>query len=1446
MTRSFLQRGALLVGAVFGLIGTRPATANAQKALVYCPVTVDATGCNAIVAALTGPAFPLGVHRGYDGTGGTVDLKTVDLFSYSVFVVPSLADGGASQPYAKLRDPDVAEHLKAALIGRIAMWSGTPDQGATNRAMKDALIQNLSGWAAGAYGAARGPGLVALLDASSSAVTRYDWVRAITPVPVTSDPNLLIYNDVRALNPRATAMLTSGAGPIAYANMATFGFQVPNGAAGVSLDAVGQTGTSQGGQVVLLTMEAGNASGATVKTDKDDYAPFTTVMITGTGWQPGETVRLSLHHDPIRDTDTELTAVADASGNISNTDFAPAEYDVDVRFVLTAIGASSGRRAQTTFTDGNPQQVNLTTPQAPNPVVAGSAATYGFTVVMGGNTNACTLTFTATPTASPAWPAAPAATFAFSPPSVTTTNVNVTTTLTVTTSSAMTPGTTYQFTATANRGANCQGSGGITSLPVNLVIAGVAPPTASDDSYSTNEDQPLTVAAPGVLGNDAGAGPLSASLVSNTPPAHGSVTLNSNGGFTFNPALNFNGSTSFTYRAQNAGGFSAPATVTITVNPVNDAPTFTKGADQTVNEDAAAQTVLNWATAISAGPADESAQTVSFNTLNNNNPLFSVQPSVASNGTLTYTPAPNAFGTAIVTVSAQDNGGTANGGDDTSDGQTFTITINAVNDAPSFTKGADQTVAEDAGAQTVPTWATAISAGPANESAQVLTFVITDNSNPGLFSGGPAVAANGTLTYTPAANANGSATIKLKLTDDGGVANGGVNESAEQTFVITVNAVNDAPSFVKGADQTVLEDAAAQSVANWATAISAGPADEVGQTVTFQTSNDNNALFSAQPTVAPNGTLTYTPAPNAYGSATVTVTAKDNGGTANGGVDTSAPQTFTITVTPVNDEPSFVKGANQTVNEDAAPQTVAGWATAISAGPNEASQLVDFQVTNDNNTLFSAQPAVAPNGTLTYTPAANAHGSATVTVRIHDDGGVANGGDDLSDPQTFTITVNSVNDAPSFVKGADQTVLEDAGAQTIGGWATAISAGPADEETQVLTFNVTNNNNALFSVQPAIAPDGTLSYTPAPNQYGSATVTVTLSDDGGTANGGVDTSAQQTFTITVTPVNDAPSFTKGADQTVNEDAGLQTVAGWATAISAGPNEASQTVSFNATNDNNALFSAQPAVAPNGTLTYTPAANQFGSATVTLFISDNGGTANGGVDQSVAQTFTITVNSVNDAPSFVKGADETVLEDAGAQTVPGWATSISAGPANESGQTVAFNTSNDNNSLFSAQPTIAPNGDLSYTPAPNAYGSATVTVTLSDNGGTANGGIDTSAPQTFTITVTPVNDAPSFTKGADQTVNEDAPASSVAGWATAISAGPNEASQAVDFIVTNDNNALFAVQPAVSPTGTLELHPRTERQRRCHRHRPDPRQRRNGQRRCRHERPANVHDHRESR
>jgi VCBS repeat-containing protein len=98
------------------------------------------------------------------------------------------------------------------------------------------------------------------------------------------------------------------------------------------------------------------------------------------------------------------------------------------------------------------------------------------------------------------------------------------------------------------------------------------PPVATADAYSTNEDEPLSVPAPGVLANDADldGGPLTA--IKDSDPANGTLTLNSDGSFTYRPAPGFSGTDAFTYHASDGSGVSAPVTVTITVNPVNDAP----------------------------------------------------------------------------------------------------------------------------------------------------------------------------------------------------------------------------------------------------------------------------------------------------------------------------------------------------------------------------------------------------------------------------------------------------------------------------------------------------------------------------------------------------------------------------------------------------------------------------------------------------------------------------------------------------------------------------------------------------------------------------------------------------------------------------------------------------------------------------------------------------------
>jgi hypothetical protein len=566
------------------------------------------------------------------------------------------------------------------------------------------------------------------------------------------------------------------------------------------------------------------------------------------------------------------------------------------------------------------------------------------------------------------------------------------------------------------------------------------------DAYSTPEDSVLSVPAPGVLANDIGADGSSLQAIFGTNPSHGAVVLSRDGTFRYTPKGDYNGADSFLYYVWDGTLESHAVLVNLTVTPVNDAPSFTKGADQTVLENCGLQTVARWATAISVGPVNESPQVLTFTITNNTNTtLFSVQPAVAANGTLTFTPGVAANGTATLTLTLTDDA-TRGGAARTTVPQTFTITVTAINDAPSFTKGADQTVLEDCGVQTVGGWATNVSAGPSNESGQTLNFIVT-NDNCALFAVQPAVSPTGTLVYTPSLNMNGSAIVTVQIHDDGGTANGGVDTSVSQTFFLTVSEVNDAPTAVDDAypmlEDGILTLTPEQLLSNDVR----GPANESAQNLALV---DVGAAHVNCIVSLDAGIITVRPTPDFNGTASFSYTIQDNGTTAGTSDPKTASGIVTIMVTAVNDVPSFTKGADQTVLENCGPQTVPSWATSISAGPaDESGQALDFIVTNDNTTLFSTQPAVAANGTLTYTLALNTNGSATVTICIHDDGGTANAGVDTSIPQTFTITVNPHNDPPvdtytvTYTADANGTI-SGTSPQTVnqGASSTAVTATP--------------------------------------------------------------------------------------------------------------------------------------------------------------------------------------------------------------------------------------------------------------------------------------------------------------------------------------------------------------------------------------------------------------------
>ena len=681
------------------------------------------------------------------------------------------------------------------------------------------------------------------------------------------------------------------------------------------------------------------------------------------------------------------------------------------------------------------------------------------------------------------------------------------------------------------------------------------------------------------------------------------------GNLVFTPAGNANGTpyTTFTFKVQDDGGtanggvdLSASYTFTINLTPVAD---LTATDDvQSMLEDEIMNDDLSGLVATTSGASVVNGQLVFSKASNPTNGSVVVN----SNGTFTYTPAANFFGADSFTYTVTDAAASE------TLTKTVTITVNPVNDAPSFTKGSDIALNEDDAAQTVVGFATAISVGPANEAGQTLSFSVTNDTN-SLFAVQPAIAANGTLTFTPAANMFGTAIVSVYAMDNGGTADDGDDTSATQTFTITINPVNDAPSF-SVSNVSIFEHSGAYTGVV-ATGFSPGPANESAQTALGYTvvSNSNPALFTVAPSIAADGTLTFTPS-DVLGVATITVTVQDSGGTANGGVDTSTTRTFTITVNGINDEPDFTLAGNVVVNEDSGAYSASGISSFVAGPADEAGQTATYTVTNNNNSLFAVQPSIAADGSLSFTPTANASGTAIVSVYVMDNGGTLNGGDDTSSIKTFTITVNPVNDVPSFTVGANQSVAEDAGAQTVNGFATALSKGPADEASQTLDFIVTNNNNPLFSVQPSIDANGNLTYTAAPDANGVATVSVRIHDDGGTANGGVDTSAIQTFTITITAVTDIAADTISTSEDVAVDSNLLT----------NDNFEGDEVITAVTQGTNGTVTIVDGAA--GTVRYTPNADWNGTDSYTYTVTSGGVTETATVNVTVTPVVDIATDT----------------------------------------------------------------------------------------------------------------------------------------------------------------------------------------------------------------------------
>ncbi len=714
-----------------------------------------------------------------------------------------------------------------------------------------------------------------------------------------------------------------------------------------------------------------------------------------------------------------------------------------------------------------------------------------------------------------------------------------------------------------------------------------------------------------------------------------------------------------------------------------------------------------------------------------------------STRSLDITPAANVSGTTTITVTVSKTINSTV----VSMSDTFVLTVSTVPDTPSVSNTTTNEDTQSSGGLVI--------TKNVADGAEVTHFKITNITGGTLFKNdGVTVIANNSfiteaeggagLRFTPAPNSIATGTFQVQGSTD---AVGTALSPSAATGSIFITPIADTPSVT---NTTTNEDTQTTS----GLVISRNAVDGAEVTHFKITGITGGTLFKHDGTTAiannsfitvaeGNAGLRFTPAPNSIATGSFQAQSSTDAV----GTSLSGAATGSIFITPIADTPSVT---NATTNEDT--QSTSG--LVITRNANDGAEVTHFRITNivggtlfkndgvtpilDNNSITAAEGGAG----LKFTPSANLRSpSATFSFAIK--AATNAGGAGASSSIVAVITVIPVADTPSVTNA---TTNEDT--QTTAGLVLSRNVVDSGEVTHFKITGITGGTLFKHDGATAIANgsfitfaegNAGLRFTPTANLF-SPTTTFSFKVQAGTDGlGGGLSSGMATATITVNAVADTPSVTNA---TTNED--TQTTSGLV--ITRNANDGAEVTHFKITGiTGGTLFKhdGTTAIANGGFITFaegnaglrfTPTASLF-SPTTTFSFNVQGATNGSGAGLSGTATATITVNSVNDVPSFTKGADQTVTENANAQSITNWATGISAGAANESGQTLTFQvTGNTNPGLFAAQPIVSSTGTLSYIPGTHASGTAAITILLKDNGGTANGGVDTSAPQTFNITI----------------------------------------------------------------------------------------------------------------
>ncbi|MCC7375359.1 MAG: tandem-95 repeat protein [Verrucomicrobiales bacterium] len=849
-------------------------------------------------------------------------------------------------------------------------------------------------------------------------------------------------------------------------------------------------------------------------------------------------------------------------------------------------------------------------------------------------------------------------------------------------------------------------SDGALTSSVAVVSISISPvndrPLASAASRILNEDTTLAIV---LAGSDVEGSPLA--YVVSTPPAFGTLS-GTPPNLTYTPAANFNGTDDFEFTVSDGQLTSSPATVSLTIKPINDPPTAT-ATSRSVAE--------NSTVAIDLVGNDIDGDALSFLVIQSttNGVVSGTPPS------LVYQPNTNFVGSDSLRFAVTD-------GSLTSSVATVSITVSEVNQAPTAV-ARSVSLAEDG--------SLAITLTATDPDGDSLTFAISQGPTRGTLSGTAP-----SLTYRPNTNVSGSDSFKFTASD-------GRLTSAAATVSITISAVNDRP-VATAASKSVNEDASV--------AITLAGSDVEGSPLSYAiaTPPANGALSGTPPNV------TYTPSPNFSGLDSFSFTVSD-------GALVSTPATISITVNPINDPP-LATSTSRSVTEDSTGSivldgtdidgdaltflitqsptngTFSGTPPNLTYRPNTnfvGSDAIRFTVAdgqstssvatvsitvtgiNDPPTATALSASLAEDGSasivlkgtdpdgdglnfaitksptngtlsgtapnLTYRPNTNFFGADSFLFRVND-------GSLTSAVATVSITVSAVNDRP--VAGpASETVDEDS---TI-----ALVLSGSDVEGSALTYAIAvpPTNGTLVGTPPNVT------YTPSTNFNGLDSFSFTVSD-------GALLSTPAVISLAVSPVNDPPVATNfilslDEDTTANLEFG-----------GTDPESDPLTVLIVQAPTNGVLVGTSPS------FIYQPATNFFGADTVLFAVTDGQAT-------SAVATVSITVNSINDAVPVALDSSVSLNEDKSA--------SIKLSGSSADNATLTYFIVR-----FPANGTIsgtAPN--LTLRPRPNFFGSDSLLYRVTD-------GVRTSTVATVDITVLAVNDRP-VAIPITRTLDEDSPA-----------------------------------------------------------------------------------------